>query len=170
MGTPYLSEIRIVSFNFAPKGWAFCNGQTMSINQNQALFSLLGTTYGGDGITTFNLPNLQGRAPVHTGSDTFGNPYALGQSAGEPSVTLTVTDLPAHTHQAQAVTTVANLGSPAGNVWADSASDPYSANANATMNATAVSQAGGSQPHNNVAPYLTLNFIIALTGIFPSRN
>ena len=170
MGTPYLSEIRIVSFSFPPHGWALCNGQSMAINQNQALFALLGTQYGGDGISTFRLPNLQGRAPVHTGTDRFGNPYILGQSAGEPTVTLTATDIPAHTHQAHGVSTLANLGSAAGNAWADSASDPYSASANATMNASAVLHAGGSQPHNNMAPYLTLNFIIALTGIFPSRN
>jgi microcystin-dependent protein len=165
MGTPYLSEIRIVSFNFPPKGWAFCNGQVMSINQNQALFALMGTTYGGDGQTTFALPNLQGCAPMHA-----GNGFVQGQTGGEANHTLTLQELPAHAHQAQGVTTVASSGSPAGEAWADSVSDPYSASANTTMAPSSLSNQGGNQPHNNVPPYLVMNFVIALQGIFPSRN
>jgi len=170
MATPYLGEIKLVSFNFAPKGWAFCNGQTMEINQNQALFSLLGTTYGGNGTTTFQLPNLQASVPVHMGQDTFGNYYDLGQAGGLATVTLEGPEMPEHTHQAQAVAAAATSASPAGNVCAESASDPYSASANAAMSVSGVSEEGGGQPHNNMPPYLVLNFVIALAGIFPSQN
>jgi microcystin-dependent protein len=165
MATPYLSEIKLVSFNFPPKGWALCNGQILSIAQNQALFSLLGTTYGGDGRVNFALPNLQARAPIH-----MGNQFVIGETGGEADHTLTVSEMPAHAHQAQAVSTVANSGSPAGAAWADSATDPYAASANGAMAANAVLPAGGSQPHENMPPFLVLNYIIALTGIFPSRN
>ena len=170
MGTPYLSEIRIVSFNFPPKGWAFCNGQLLAINQNQALFSLLGTTYGGDGRVTFGLPNLQGRSPVHEGTDPDGNSHTLGQTGGQANVTLTAGQMPVHAHQAQADSAVASAASPAANAWADSSSAPYSASANAVMNAGSVQQQGGGQAHNNMPPYLVLNYVIALTGIFPSQN
>jgi len=170
MGTPYLSEIRVVSFNFAPKGWAMCNGQLLPINQNEALFSLLGTTYGGDGRVNFGLPNLQGRAPVHAGADPFGNVYTQGQTGGQAAVALAPGQMPQHTHQAQADSAVASIASPAGNIWADSASDPYSASGNAVMNPVSVQQQGGNQTHNNMPPYLVLNFVIALSGIFPSRN
>jgi microcystin-dependent protein len=170
MGTPYLSEIRLISFNYAPKGWAFCNGQTLPINQNQALFSLLGTTYGGNGTTTFQLPNLQGRVAMHFGSDPFGNSYVLGETGGAAAVTLTAAELPAHTHAAQGVATVASLGPAAGNVWANSPANPYGTSPNALMNARGVSSAGASQPHQNESPYLVLNYVIALQGIFPSRN
>ncbi len=170
MATPYLGEIRIVSFNFAPKGWAFCNGQTLPINQNQALFALLGTTYGGNGTSTFQLPNLQGCAPVHMGDDPFGNFYQLGQAGGETSVTLLESELPEHTHQAQAAGVQASSASPAGNVWAESASDPYGASATGAMSVSGVSEEGGGQPHNNMPPYLVLNFVIALDGIFPTQN
>jgi microcystin-dependent protein len=170
MATPYLSEIRLVSFSFAPKGWALCNGQTLPINQNQALFSLIGTTYGGNGITTFSLPNLQGRVPVHMGSDPKGVSYIIGQAGGQTEVTLTTAEMPAHSHRARADSSAASRSSPAGNAWADSASNPYSASANATMEPSIVAEAGDGQPHNNMPPYLVLNFVIALVGIFPSRN
>ena len=170
MGTPYLSEIRLISFNFPPKGWAFCDGQLLPINQNQALFALLGTTYGGNGQTTFALPNLQGRTILHFGSDPLGNSYALGQSAGGESVTLTISQMPAHSHVAQGISVQANSFPAAGRTWAQSPSNPYSSNSNTVMNPSSLSQVGGSQPHNNMPPYLTLNFIIALQGIFPSRN
>jgi microcystin-dependent protein len=119
MGTPYLSEIRLVSFNFPPKGWAFCNGQLLSIDQNQALFALLGTTYGGDGQTNFALPNLQAKSPLHMGSDGFGNTYQIGEVGGESAVTLSLAEMPQHTHTAQGVSTVASKASPAGNAWAE---------------------------------------------------
>jgi microcystin-dependent protein len=170
MATPFLSEIKLVSFNFAPKGWALCNGQTLPINQNQALFSLLGTTYGGNGTTTFQLPNLQGNVPVHMGPDTFGNQYELGQAGGQANVSLEGPEMPEHAHQAQAVAAAASSASPAGNFCAQSATDPYGSSANAAMSVSGVSEEGGGQPHNNMPPYLVLNFVIALAGIFPSRN
>ena len=165
MGTPYLSEIRIFSFSFPPKGWAFCNGQLLPISQNQALFTLLGTTYGGNGQTTFALPNLQGRSPVHTGAG-----LTLGESAGETAVTLTTNQMPTHTHTANANATASGQSSPAGNYWGNGGQTSYADSANATMNPAAISTVGGSQPHNNLSPYLTLNFCIALQGIFPSQN
>ena len=163
MGTPFLGEVKIVSFNFAPKGWAQCNGQLMPINQNQALFSILGTTYGGNGQTTFGLPNLQGRVPVHVGQG-----ITLGQSAGEQTHTLSIPELPAHSHLPNANSGPANQGAAAGNFWSGTGS--YAAQANNTMNPAGITPTGGSQPHNNMTPYLTLIFIIALQGIFPSRN
>ena len=169
MGTPYLSEIRIVSFNFAPKGWALCNGQVMPINQNQALFSLLGTTYGGDGQTTFALPNLQGRVPISWGTG-FGASYVLGQTGGLASVVLAVNQLPPHNHQAQSTSAVAALLSPVGSIWADSTANPYATSAGTQMNLASVQQQGGNQGHSNLQPYEVLNFVIALSGIFPSRN
>jgi microcystin-dependent protein len=165
MSDPFLSEIRIVSFNFAPKGWALCNGQILPINQNQALFSLLGTTYGGDGRTTFALPNFQGRAPIHV-----GNGFILGQLGGEESHTVITSEMPAHTHSVQASSGGPNQGSPAGNMWANQGGNLYGTAPNAIMQPTAVASVGGSQSHANVQPYLCLNFIIALQGIFPSRN
>lgn len=165
MSTPFLSEIKIVSFNFPPKGWALCNGQTLPINQNQALFSLLGTTYGGDGIRTFQLPNLQARMPIH-----MGNEFTLGQTAGEVNHTLIPQEMPMHNHSAQGISGNATVPSAEGNTWAASTHNPYSTAQNTTLNPTALSVTGGSQPHNNMPPSLTLNFIIALQGIFPSRN
>ncbi|MDR3775213.1 MAG: tail fiber protein [Terracidiphilus sp.] len=165
MGTPYLSEIRLVSFGFAPKGWVMCNGQVLPINQNQALFSLIGTFYGGNGTTNFALPNLQGATPIHV-----GNGYVQGQTGGEGNVTLNSTQIPSHTHQAVGVSTVANLEPAAGNAWADSAQNPFAASGNATMSVKAVTQTGGGQPHPNQPPYLVMNFVMAVQGIFPSRN
>jgi microcystin-dependent protein len=165
MSTPFLSEIKIVSFNFAPKGWALCNGQLVPINQNQALFSLLGTTYGGNGQTTFALPNLQGRIPTH-----MGNGFTLGQAGGETAHTLNISEMAPHNHIPTGSSTNP-AGSPgaAGNLWGV---DPgqYNANSDSAMNPACISNTGGNQPHDNMSPYLVLNFIIALQGMFPSQN
>jgi microcystin-dependent protein len=168
MTEPFIAEIRIVAFNFAPKGWAFCNGQVLPINQNQALFSLLGTTYGGNGTTTFALPDLQGRVPLHT--DIRGT-FPLGQRAGQESHTLISSEMPAHTHTAVASSNTADQTSPANNYWAVSQSyTVYAGSPNEQMASQAVGPAGGSQPYSNLSPYLVLNFCIALVGIYPSRN
>ena len=165
MGTPFLGEIKLISWNFPPKGWAFCNGQLLPINQNQALFSLLGTTYGGDGRLNFALPNLQGRTPIH-----FNNLFPLGARAGETAHTLNISELPAHTHQPVGSTNPADQGSPPGNFWASPGSNIFSTVADSTMSPQAISNVGGNQPHENMSPYLVLNFVIALQGIFPSQN
>jgi len=167
MAEPFLAEIRIFSFNFAPRGWAFCNGQLLPINQNQALFSLLGTTYGGNGQTTFALPNLQGRTPLHTGSG-----FTLGESSGEENHTLQMAEMPQHTHLASGVTVNGNAPAPANALLAGESTAMYAppdANLVALVAGT-ISNTGGSQPHTNMQPYLTLTFCIALQGIFPSRN
>ena len=164
MTEPFLSEIKIVSFNFAPKGWALCNGQLLPINQNQALFSLLGTTYGGNGQTNFALPNLQGRVPIH-----FGN-HVLGEMGGEENHTLISSEMPAHTHTFSASNATPNQGTPAGNMWASNSNAYSSASPDSSMNPASIGNVGGSQPHTNLQPFLVLNFIIALQGIFPSPN
>lgn len=165
MSDPYIGEIKVISFNFPPKGWAFCNGQLLPINQNQALFSILGVTYGGNGTTTFALPNLQARMPIHQGQG-----FTIGQRGGEAAHTLTINEIPAHNHPARAAAT-ADGSSPNGTVWApaDGASE-FAAAPNITMSPAAIANSGGSQPHLNEAPYLVLNFVIALVGIFPSRS
>jgi microcystin-dependent protein len=165
MATPYLAELRIFSFNFAPKGWAMCNGQTLAINQNQALFALLGTTYGGNGITTFNLPNLQGRMPVHVGGG-----ISLGQVGGEATHTLTVSEMTAHTHPVNGSSTLANVGDPTGNLWATGNAAYNPGPPNTTLLPASITNAGGSQPHENMSPYLVLTVCIALQGIFPPQN
>jgi microcystin-dependent protein len=167
MSEPYLSEIRIVSFNFVPKGWAFCNGQLLPINQNQALFALLGTTYGGNGQTTFALPDLRGRTPLH-----FGAGFTLGQAAGQESQTLTLSEMPTHNHAVAATTNPSTQQLPDTNSRLARGSSPMYAPAQSlvAMAPGGVTNAGGSQPHTNMMPYLVLNFIIALQGIFPSRN
>lgn len=165
MSTPFLSEIRIFSFNFAPRGWTLCNGQTLPINQNQALFSLLGTTYGGDGRVTFGLPNLQGRVP-----NSMGSGYVLGQLSGETAHTLNITEMAQHTHIPAATTSAPSSGSLSGNVWCQNPVNSYATAPNAAMMPSAILPYGGSQPHDNMSPYLTLNFCIALQGIFPSQN
>jgi microcystin-dependent protein len=169
MSTPFLGEVKIVSFNFAPKGWALCNGQFLPINQNQALFSLLGTMYGGNGQTTFALPNLQGRTPIH-----IGQSFIEGQAGGEQAHTLNMSEMVAHTHIPVGTSTAAAVGQPSGNFWASGGQQVYFNPPPATpvtaMAATAISNVGGSQAHQNMSPYLVLNFVIALTGIFPSRN
>jgi microcystin-dependent protein len=163
---PYLAELRIVAFNFAPKGWAFCNGQVLPINQNQALFSLLGTTYGGNGFTTFALPNLQGTTAMHTSAV-----HPQGEFDGEANHQLTISEMPAHTHTVHAGSAAATVVSPSNAAWANSSPQSvYSAAANTTMLNAAIGTAGGSQPHNNVPPYLVLSVIIALVGIFPARS
>jgi len=166
MSTPYLGEVRIVSFNFAPRGWAACNGQLLSINQNQALFAILGTTYGGNGVETFALPNLQGCTPMH-----FGPGFNLGQVGGEATHTLNISEIPAHTHTPQASSAMNTLaGITGGNRWGASGANPYAATSNAAMLSASIQPAGGGQPHENMPPYLVLNFIIALEGIFPTPN
>jgi microcystin-dependent protein len=161
---PFIGEIRVISFNFPPRGWAFCNSQLLQITQNQALFSILGTMYGGDGRTTFALPNLQGRVPLHQGSG-----YAVGQVGGEASHTLTQSEMPAHVHPSSAASDVTTT-SPANAVWGTSSRPTYAASPDGLMNPATVSTTGGGQPHENFPPYLVLNFVIALVGIFPSRN
>jgi microcystin-dependent protein len=165
MSEPFLGEVKIVSWNFPPKGWAFCNGQLLPINQNQALFSILGTTYGGDGRVSFGLPNLQGRAPVHA-----GNGISLGELGGETAHTLNISELPAHNHVPVGSPAAGTLANTLGNLWGSSTANPYSSTANTAMNPACVVPVGGSQPHENMSPYLVLNFIIALQGIFPSQN
>lgn len=165
MSEPFLSEIRLVSFPFAPKGWALCNGQFMPINQNQALFSLLGTTFGGDGRVTFALPNLQGRVPVGV-----GNGHTLGEIGGEYAHTLTVSEMPTHLHPA-AVASAATVGTPTSStVLAQPGKAAYSTKAAGAMAANSVIPAGGSQAHQNTAPYLVVQYVIALQGIFPTQN
>lgn len=166
MGTPYLSEIKIMSFSFPPKGWALCNGQLLPINQNQGLFSLLGTTYGGDGRTTFALPNLQGRFQIH-----LGNGHTLGESAGELAHSLTLNELPLHTHALQGSSQPGNAVSPAGALLASPLNLTYRPSDNtAVLHPATVTNSGGGQPHLNQQPYLTLSFCIALQGIFPSQT
>lgn len=178
MSEPFLAEIRIFGFTFAPIGWAFCDGQIMSISQNTALFSLLGTTYGGNGQNNFALPNLQGNAAVHPGQGPGLSPYNLGQMGGETAVTLTSGQMPSHGHALHADSTaaLATGTSPAGAVLAPPHAPAKSqllykpSGAAAVMAPGAVGAAGGNQPHNNMQPYLALNFCIALQGIFPARS
>jgi len=167
MSEPFLAEIKIVSFNFAPKGWAMCNGQFLPINQNQALFSLLGTTYGGNGQTTFALPNFQGRVPMH-----FGSGFNQGETGGQSAHTLTMSEMPQHIHFVNVTNDTGTDANPtSATVLAKSVAQSYGPAANLSpMNSAIVGNVGGSQPHTNQQPYLVLNFIIALQGIFPSRN
>lgn len=175
MADPFVAEIRIFPFNFAPKGWAFCNGQIMPISQNTALFSLLGTTYGGDGKSTFALPNLQGNAPMHPGQGPGLSNHDLGEMSGSQTVTLLTTEIPLHTHSLMAVAVPANTKAPAANQSAlarSSGGNCYLApDANVGgMNPAMIAPFGGSLPHNNMMPYLTLSFCIALQGVFPPRG
>ena len=172
MSEPYIAELRIVGFGYPPKGWARCDGQLLPISGNQALFSIIGTTYGGNGTTNFALPNLIGRVPVHMGVNSGLSPRPIGQAAGAPGVTVALGELPSHNHQVQANNASGNLPSPGGNFWAKptQVDNLYSANANSSLNQGAVGFTGGSQPHENMQPSLSLMFIIALTGIYPSRS
>jgi microcystin-dependent protein len=168
MAEPFLSEIRLMSFVFAPKGWALCNGQLLPINQNQPLFSLLGTTFGGDGRVNFALPDLRARAPLHVGSG-----HTLGERGGEAAHTLNVAELPTHVHQVKASNDLATSGDPTGNFFGQPTTamgNIYGAPPNSAMVATSVGNTGGSQPHENMMPFLVLSFCIALQGIFPSPN
>ena len=170
---PFVAEIRIFPFNFAPKGWAFCDGQLMPISQNTALFALLGTTYGGDGKSTFALPNLQGEAAMHPGQGQGLSQRFLGEIGGSETVTLLVSEIPVHTHTMNALSLVASTALPSNEVaLARSGNGSAYRDASAgvvTMSPQAVTPAGGSLPHNNMMPYLTLNFCIALQGVFPPR-
>ena len=167
MAEPFLSEIRIMSFVFAPKGWALCNGQLLPINQNQALFSLLGTTYGGDGKVNFALPDLRSRVPIHMGSG-----FTLGAKGGEQAHTLSIAEIPTHVHVVNAMSTTGNTNIPSGNMLANSA--PNNAwgpvQSLQALNAKTITNVGGSQAHLNMQPFLTLSFCIALQGIFPSQT
>jgi microcystin-dependent protein len=171
MGTPYLGEIRVFAFNYPPKGWAFCNGQTMAINQNQALFALLGTTYGGNGTTTFLLPNFQGNSAISEGTSPGGHTYNLGGTGGEYFHALTVNEMPQHSHPLLAASANGSLASPVNNYPAAATANPYgSPGTSLTTLGTSSSPAGSSQPHENRFPFLVLNICIALAGIFPPRN
>jgi len=176
---PYLAEIRMFAGNFAPRNWAFCNGQLLAISQNTALFSLLGTTYGGNGTTTFALPNLQGAAPMHAGQGIGLSDRVLGEESGTTTVTVTMGEMASHTHALQGTTALASnadptaavyaegrhTGNPAGPMW------PYSAAApDVNLSTTALSLTGGAQAHDNLMPYLTVNFIIAMQGVYPPRS
>jgi len=176
MASPFVAEIRIFGFNFAPTGWAMCDGQILPISQNTALFSLLGTTYGGDGKSNFALPNLQGTAPLQQGQGPGLSLRDLGESGGEQTATLLTTEIPSHSHTALANTVGAQVATPGGNTWAPPGAGRgltiYDSGAGSApqMNLQALADTGGNLPHNNMPPYLTLNFCIALQGIFPPRT
>jgi microcystin-dependent protein len=175
MADPFVAEIRVFPFNFAPKGWAWCDGQLMPISQNTALFSLLGTTYGGDGKSNFALPDLQGRAPMHPGQGPGLSLHDLGEEGGSPTVTLLLSEIPVHTHIMQAANFSGDIQTPTPNVALarSSGGNAYQSNVNQSqvnMAPEALTPAGGSQPHNNLMPYLTFYFNIALQGVFPPRG
>jgi microcystin-dependent protein len=164
MSQPFVGEIRMFGGNFAPAGWAFCNGQTMAISENTTLFALIGTTYGGDGVTTFNLPDLQGRIPIHQ-----GNGFVIGQKAGEENHTLTLNEIPSHNHSVGAAT-AASMNGVGGAVYGGGGVAAYKGATAATMNAGVVQNNSGGQPHDNMMPFAVVSFIISLFGIFPSQN
>jgi microcystin-dependent protein len=166
VSTPFVGEIRLFAGNFAPSGWALCNGAVLPISENETLYTLIGTTYGGDGVTTFALPNLCSRVPLHQGSG-----FAMGQSAGGETVTLTTAQMPVHSHAAAANATAATSGSPQGNVWANGGSSQFSDQPpDAQLSPATLQPAGGNQPHDNMLPFLAVNFIISLFGVFPSQT
>ncbi|HQU84919.1 MAG TPA: tail fiber protein [Pyrinomonadaceae bacterium] len=172
MSDPFIGEIRMFGGNFAPLNWALCNGAAQSIAQNDALYALIGTTYGGDGINTFNLPDLQGRLPIHQGTLAGGSTYVIGQQLGTETVTLTNAQMPAHSHPISANSNNGSSPNPSGNFVAGTTLAPYaqSVPTDQTLNAQTIGVAGGSQPHTNLMPYLCVTFIISLFGIFPQRN
>jgi microcystin-dependent protein len=171
MGQPYIGEIRMVGFNFAPAGWAFCNGQLMAIAENDVLFNLIGTTYGGDGQQTFGLPNLQSRIPIHQGTGPGLSTYIIGGISGTENVTLVPNQIPQHNHSAIAKTEAGNQASPNNAIWAGSSQSIYgTGSGNVAMRVSAISSSGGNQPHDNMMPFLVINFIISLYGVYPSQN
>ncbi len=172
MSEPFVGEIRMFAGNFAPRGWAFCDGQLLAVSQNDALFSLLGTIYGGDGRTTFGLPDMRGRIPLHAGSGPGLSPRRLGAKAGAENVTLTVNQLPSHSHTWRASNALATQLTPVGNVMAQSIADVYREDLDnpGNMSTSVVSNVGGSRSHTNLMPFLCINYIIALVGIYPSRH
>jgi microcystin-dependent protein len=170
---PFLAEIKIFAGNFAPRGWAFCEGQLLPISQNQALFSLLGTTYGGDGRTTFALPDLRGRTPIGPGNGPGLSSYREGQQGGQEHVTLTASEMPNHGHAVRAVNTVGNNADPTGRLLANTSGldrEYSNATANTSMSSSMIANAGGNQSHENRQPFLAIYYIIALQGVFPSRS
>ena len=169
MSEPFLAEIRMVGFNFAPRGWAFCDGQILPINQNQSLYSLLGTTYGGDGRTTFALPDLRGRTPIHIGTSN-GISHTLGQKSGEETHTLSTNEMPQHQHAWQAENSNGNAPVTTNTVLGQFNNAYRNAQDQASLRAGTVANNGGSQPHENMQPWIAVNFCIALQGLFPSRN
>ena len=173
MSEPFVAEIRMVGFNFAPRNWAVCNGALLSISQNTALFSLVGTFYGGNGLNTFGLPDLQGRAAIHQGQGPGLTQRFVGEQGGSAAVTLLSSQLPAHSHNTVLGAATGGVETPGGNDWGSALRGrppAYSTTSNTTMSASATSTAGGSQPHNNMPPYLSVLYIIALSGVFPARN
>lgn len=170
MSEPFIGEIRLFAGNFAPLGWAFCQGQTLAIADNETLFNLIGTTYGGDGVQTFNLPNLSSRAPVHQGILPGGGPYIIGQLAGVEQVTLITQQLAAHNHIASCQSANGASGTPSNGFLGGSSTALYQGAPNANMNPAAISPIGGNLPHENRPPFVAVSFIISLFGIFPSQN
>ena len=171
MSEPFVGEIRMFAGNFAPRGWAFCDGQLLAVSQNDALFSLLGTIYGGDGRTTFGLPDMRGRIPLHQGTGPGLSPRRLGAKSGDEKVALTTSQLASHGHDFNASTEIATVTGPQGKVIARTSGNLYEATTqNADFSSAMIANTGGSQPHNNLMPTLCIHFIIALVGIYPSRN
>jgi len=172
MSQPFVGEIRMFGGSFAPAGWAFCDGALMPISENDTLFNLIGTTYGGDGQETFGLPNLQSRVPIHVGQGPgISQNYQLGEAAGVESVTITTQQLPIHNHALVASTSIANTNTPQGTLLAQADVDMYVVDAaDLSMNAASLTPVGGSQPHDNMAPFLTISFIISLFGVYPTQN
>ena len=174
MATPFLGQITLFGGNFAPRGFALCSGQFLAIAQNDALFALIGTTYGGDGVTSFALPDMRGRLPVHAGQGPGLSNYIIGQSGGSETVTLAVTQIPSHTHTTSGSSASGSAADPSNGFWAAEPTADVAQFSNAapgaSMSPAAVSNSGGSQPHENLQPFLCVNFVIAIEGIFPSRN
>jgi len=170
MSSPFIGEIRMGGWNFAPSGWAFCDGSLLSISEYEALFNLIGTTYGGNGQTTFGLPDLRGRIPIHQGTDPYGNSRVIGSSGGTETVTLDLAQIPIHSHALNAQSASGTQPSPAGGVWAESPLGQFSTGSPASSMAPSLEDSGGDQPHDNMSTFQAVTFVIALFGIFPSQN